>query len=370
MNNSASTYRIMISGGGTGGHIFPAVAVAEEWQSQFPQSEILFVGAQGKMEMQKVPDAGFKIVGLPIRGLQRKLTLKNLLLPFYIIRSLVQSFQLLSSFKPHMVAGFGGYASAPLLFAAAVKGIPIIIQEQNSYAGLANKVLSKWAKKICVAYDDMDKFFPKGKLDLVIQTGNPIRLNVLKSLQQSTTSAKSNWGLKEEKKTVLVIGGSLGATTINKSIEAGLQIIKELDVQLIWQTGNRDAERLALFNSDSVKVTAFIKDMDKAYAAADFIVSRAGAIAVSELAIVGKPVILIPSPNVTEDHQTKNAMALVKKDAALLVKDAEAVTQLVNVLADLIKDKSVSDNIARNIAALAKPNAAKDIVALMKKEIN
>lgn len=367
MTNTNTTYRIMISGGGTGGHIFPAVAVAEEWKAQYPQSEILFVGAQGKMEMQKVPDAGFNIVGLPIRGLQRKLTLKNLLLPFYIIRSLVQSFQLVSSFKPHAVAGFGGYASAPLLFTAAVKGIPIIIQEQNSYAGLANKVLSKWAKKICVAYDDMQQFFPKDKLTY---TGNPIRLNVLKSLQQSHASIKSTWGLNEEKKTVLVIGGSLGATTINKSIEACLPLLKALDVQVIWQTGNRDAERLATFTSDSVKVTAFIKEMDKAYGAADYIVSRAGAIAVSELAIVGKPVILIPSPNVTEDHQTKNAMALVKKDAAILVKDAEAVTQLGNVLSDLIKDKSNSDKIARNIAALAKPNASKDIVALIKKEIN
>lgn len=367
MSNANTTYRIMISGGGTGGHIFPAVAVAEEWMAQYPQSEILFVGAQGKMEMQKVPDAGFKIVGLPIRGLQRKLTLKNLLLPFYIVRSLVQSFQLLSSFKPHAVAGFGGYASAPLLFSAAVKGIPILIQEQNSYAGLANKVLSKWAKKICVAYDEMQKFFPKDKL---VHTGNPIRLNVLKSLQQASTSVKNSWGLKDEKKTVLVIGGSLGATTINKSIEASLGLLKEMDVQLIWQTGNRDAERLASFNSESVKVTAFIKEMNLAYGAADYIVSRAGAIAVSELAIVGKPVILIPSPNVTEDHQTKNAMALVKKDAALLVKDSDAVTQLGKVLSELIKDKSNADKIARNISALAKPNAAKDIVALIKKEIN
>lgn len=367
MNNTNTTYRIMISGGGTGGHIFPAVAVAEEWMAQYPQSEILFVGAQGKMEMQKVPDAGFEIVGLPIRGLQRKLTLKNLLLPFYIIRSLIRSFQLLSSFKPHAVVGFGGYASAPLLFIAALKGIPIIIQEQNSYAGLANKVLSKWAKKICVAYDDMQQFFSKDKL---VHTGNPIRLNVLKSLQQSNASVKKAWGLKDEKKTLLVIGGSLGATTINKSIEACLPMLKEMEVQIIWQTGNRDAERLASFNSESVKVTAFIKEMDKAYGAADYIVSRAGAIAVSELSIVGKPVILIPSPNVTEDHQTKNAMALVKKEAALLVKDADAVIQLGKVLLDLIKDKSKSDKIARNIATLAKPNAAKDIVALLKQEIN
>jgi UDP-N-acetylglucosamine--N-acetylmuramyl-(pentapeptide) pyrophosphoryl-undecaprenol N-acetylglucosamine transferase len=367
MNNATPTYRIMISGGGTGGHIFPAVAVAEEWMAQYPQSEILFVGAQGKMEMQKVPDAGFKIIGLPIKGLQRRLTWRNLLLPFYIIRSLVQSFQLLSSFKPHAVAGFGGYASAPLLFTAAVKGIPIIIQEQNSYAGLANKVLSKWAKKICVAYDDMQHFFPKDKL---IYTGNPIRLNVLKSLQQSNASVKNAWGLKDEKKTLLVIGGSLGATTINKSIEACLTMLKELEVQVIWQTGNREADRLASYNSESVKVTAFIKEMDKAYAAADYIVSRAGAIAVSELSIVGKPVILIPSPNVTEDHQTKNAMALVKKEAALLVKDSDAVIQLGNVLSDLIKDKSKSDKIARNIATLAKPHAAKDIVALLKQEIN
>ncbi|MBC7486733.1 MAG: undecaprenyldiphospho-muramoylpentapeptide beta-N-acetylglucosaminyltransferase [Cytophagaceae bacterium] len=367
MSNTNTTYRIMISGGGTGGHIFPAVAVAEEWKAQYPQSEILFVGAQDKMEMQKVPDAGFEIVGLPIRGLQRKLTLKNLLLPFYIIRSLVQSFKLLSSFKPHVVAGFGGYASAPLLFSAAVKGIPIVIQEQNSYAGLANKVLSKWAKKICVAYDDMQEFFPKNKL---VHTGNPIRLNVLRSLQQSNATAKSVWNLVEGKKTVLVIGGSLGATTINKSMEACLPALKALDVQIIWQTGNRDAERLASFTDETVKVTAFIKEMDKAYSAADYIVSRAGAIAVSELAIVGKPVILIPSPNVTEDHQTKNAMALVKKDAAILVKDADAIAQLGNVLSDLIKDKSKADRIAYNISVLAKPNAAKDIVALMIKEVN
>jgi len=365
MDKLKATYRIMISGGGTGGHIFPAVAVAEEIMSQYPQSEILFVGALGKMEMQKVPEAGFQIVGLPIRGLQRRLTLKNLLLPYYILRSLIQAFRLLSSFKPNAVIGFGGYASAPLLFAAAVKGIPVFIQEQNSYAGLANKVLSRWAKKICVAYDEMQKFFPAQK---ILFTGNPIRFNVLKALQHKE-SFKSEWMLTENQKVLLVIGGSLGATAINSSIAASIQQLKALGLQVIWQTGNKDVEAMSKYQDSSVKVTAFIKDMHKAYASADIIVSRAGAIAVSELAIVGKPVILIPSPNVTEDHQTKNALALVKKNAAIMIKNADAEKEILAVITDLLKHEEKCKSLSASISALAKPNAAKDIVDLVVKEI-
>ncbi len=365
MHSTQATYRIMISGGGTGGHIFPAVAVAEEWMSQYPSSEILFVGALGKMEMQKVPEAGFNIEGLPIRGLQRKLTAKNLLLPFYIIRSLVRAFRLLSNFKPHAVIGFGGYASAPLLFAAALKGIPVFIQEQNSYAGLANKVLSKWAKKICVAYDDMQKFFPTDKMVL---TGNPIRLNVLKALQHKE-SYTSEWMLSENKKVLLVIGGSLGATTINNSIAGCLQQLKSLGLQVIWQTGNKDYETMSKYQDGVVKVVPFIKDMYKAYASADMIVSRSGAIAISELAIVGKPVILIPSPNVTEDHQTKNAMALVKKNAAVMIKDANAEKELLSAVADILNKQDKALSLSTHIMAMAKPNAAKDIVQLVVKEM-
>ncbi len=365
MDKLNATYRIMISGGGTGGHIFPAVAVAEEMKIQYPQSEILFVGAEGKMEMQKVPEAGFQIVGLPIRGLQRRLTLKNLLLPYYILKSLVKAFGLLSTFKPNAVIGFGGYASAPLLFAAAMKGIPVYIQEQNSYAGLANKVLSRWATKICVAYDDMHNFFPAQK---IVHTGNPIRINVLKALQHKE-SLKTEWMLNENQKVLLVIGGSLGATTINKSIVSCIQQLKALGLQVIWQTGNRDFDAMSKFQDQSIKVTAFIKDMHKAYASADIIVSRAGAIAVSELSIVGKPVILIPSPNVTENHQTKNALALVKKNAAIIVKDTEAEKELLSVISDLLNHEEKCVGLSTSISALAKPNAAKDIVELVVKGI-
>jgi UDP-N-acetylglucosamine--N-acetylmuramyl-(pentapeptide) pyrophosphoryl-undecaprenol N-acetylglucosamine transferase len=366
MANKNTTYRIMISGGGTGGHIFPAVAVAEELKRQYPTAEILFVGALGKMEMQKVPEAGFNIVGLPIRGLQRRLTPKNLLLPFYILRSLWKAFSLLSSFKPQAVIGFGGYASAPLLFAASLRGIPVFIQEQNSYAGLANKVLAKRAKKICVAYDDMQKFFPANN---IVFTGNPIRLNVLKALQERV-SYKTEWNLNSEQKVLLVIGGSLGAKTINRSIASSLLQLKSLGLQIIWQTGVTDFEAMSKNEDAQVKVVPFIKDMYKAYASADIIVSRAGAIAVSELAIVGKPVVLIPSPNVTEDHQTKNAMALVKRNAAAMVKDINAEKELLSAVADILTSSEKQKSLTENIVAMARPNAAKDIVNIVLTEIN
>ena len=366
MASNNTTYRIMISGGGTGGHIFPAVAVAEELKRQHPTAEILFVGALGKMEMQKVPEAGFTIEGLPIRGLQRRLTFKNLLLPFYIAGSLAKAFSLLASFKPQAVIGFGGYASAPLLFAASLKNIPVFIQEQNSYAGLANKVLSNRAKKICVAYDDMQKYFPAQS---IVFTGNPIRLNVLKALQEKI-SYKADWKLNSNQKVLLVIGGSLGAKTINKSVASCLQQLKALELQVIWQTGVYDYEAMSKHEDDFVKVVPFIKDMHKAYASSDIIVSRAGAIAVSELSIVGKPVILIPSPNVTEDHQTKNAMALVKKNAAVMIKDVNAEKDLLSTVENILNDESKQKTLIENITAMAKPNAAKDIVELILKEIN
>jgi UDP-N-acetylglucosamine--N-acetylmuramyl-(pentapeptide) pyrophosphoryl-undecaprenol N-acetylglucosamine transferase len=358
MDNKSMTYRFIISGGGTGGHIFPAIAVADEIKQQHPSAQILFVGAEGRMEMKKVPESGYEIVGLPIRGLQRKLTVKNLWLPYYVLRSVWLSFQLVKKHKPHAVIGFGGYASAPLLFAAALKGIPVFIQEQNSYAGLTNKVLAKWAKFIFVAYENMQSFFPISKLK---HTGNPIRKGVLNALA-SVTDTKTEWGFDVSKKVVLVIGGSLGATAVNNAIKNNLDALQKLGIQLLWQTGETHFQKFSNLSQEGVVVLPFIKDMAKAYGAADIIVSRSGAIAVSELAIVGKPVILVPSPNVTEDHQTKNAMALVHQQAAVLVKDAEVNQVLVNVLEKLMNNEAELTRLSTNIQRLAKPEAAKEIV--------
>lgn len=355
--------KIILSGGGTGGHIFPAVAIANELKKLVPEVDILFVGALGKMEMEKVPAAGYKIIGVPIAGLQRKLTLANLKLPFLVIRSLMKTKKIIKDFQPDVVVGTGGYASGPVLRAATGKGIPVLIQEQNSYAGITNKVLSKKAKKICVAYEGMEKFFPKEKLLL---TGNPVRQDI-NNVKQYRAEAISFFKLDETKKTILVIGGSGGAKVINESIGAGLSILAEQGIQLIWQTGKvyySDAQQQAQpFNNKNIYTLDFISRMDLAYAAADIVISRAGASSVSELCNIGMPCILVPSPNVAEDHQTKNAMALVDKEAALLVKDRDAGSILIKTALALLNNKAQQVTLTNNISKMAFHNSA-NVIAM------
>lgn len=350
--------KVILSGGGTGGHIFPAVAIANEIKKLVPHADILFVGALGKMEMEKVPAAGYKIIGVPIAGLQRKFTLANLKLPFLIIQSLLKTRKIIKDFQPDVVVGTGGYASGPLLKAATSKGIPALLQEQNSYAGITNKILSKKASKICVAYDGMDKFFPAEKIML---TGNPVRQD-LKDVKRLRNDALEFFKLSPNKKVILVIGGSLGARTINESIGAGLQQLADNNIQLIWQTGKGYFEtakqQVTAFNGKNIYALDFIARMDLAYAAADIVVSRAGASSVSELCNIGMPSILVPSPNVAEDHQTKNAMALVNKEAALLVKDSEAKDQLISTALKLINDNSQQVTLTNNISKMAFYNSA------------
>jgi len=345
--------KIILSGGGTGGHIFPAVAIANELKKLVPDIEILFVGALGKMEMEKVPNAGYKIIGVPIAGLQRKLTLSNLKLPFLIIQSLLKTRKIIRDFEPDVVVGTGGYASGPLLRAATSKGVPALIQEQNSYAGITNKLLSKKASKICVAYEGMEKFFPKDK---IILTGNPVRQD-LKEVRSKREEALSFFKLNPDKKTILVIGGSLGARTINESMGAGLEKLVEKNIQLIWQTGksyySTAMEQTKTFGNKNIYALDFISRMDLAYAAADIVISRAGASSVSELCNIGIPSILVPSPNVAEDHQTKNAMALVNKDATVLVKDDDARKTLIKAAIELIGDKSKQVTLSNNISKMA-----------------
>lgn len=355
--------KVIISGGGTGGHIFPAVAIADELKRQFPSIELLFIGAEGKMEMEKVPQAGYKIIGLPISGLQRKITLQNLALPFKIIKSLLLARKVIKNFNPEIVIGVGGYASGPTLKMAALLGIPTLVQEQNSFAGKTNMLLAKKAHKLCVAYEGMEKFFPKNKLVL---TGNPVRFEVTQ-IEGKREAAIAHYQLDASKPVLLVIGGSLGAKTLNESIIAGIEQFQQHGIQVVWQCGKLYFDdltnRLKGKDLTGIHLTQFIAKMDLAYAAADVIISRAGAISVSELCLVHKPVILVPSPNVAEDHQTHNAMALVNKNAAILVKDSEARNQLVDVAIDLLNNKEKQQTLAQNIAQLGKPNATKDIVA-------
>jgi UDP-N-acetylglucosamine--N-acetylmuramyl-(pentapeptide) pyrophosphoryl-undecaprenol N-acetylglucosamine transferase len=351
--------KFIISGGGTGGHIFPAIAIANELKKMHPDAEFLFVGAKGRMEMEKVPAAGYKIVGLWISGLQRKLTLSNLSFPFKVISSIIKARKIINEFKPDAVIGTGGYASGPTLRAAAAKGIPTLIQEQNSYPGITNKILSKRVNKICVAYDGLERFFPKNK---IVFTGNPVRQDI-KSIEEKKNEAIHYFGLNENQKTVLIIGGSLGARTINEAIGIGLNELTENNIQVIWQTGKgyiEIAKKQAEGNS-SAKVYDFISRMDLAYSVADFIISRAGASSVSEIQIVGKPCVLIPSPNVAEDHQTKNAMALVKNNAALMVKDVNAKHELVKKMIELSNNNQLQQELKNNISKMAMPNAAEQI---------
>lgn len=353
---------IIISGGGTGGHIFPAVAIAQALMKRNPENNILFVGAAGRMEMEKVPAAGFRIVGLTIAGFQRRFSLSNFLLPFKIIGSLVKARAVVREFQPHVAIGVGGYASGPLLFAATAMGVPSLIQEQNSFAGVTNRILSKRAKKICVAYEGMEKYFPQEK---IVLTGNPVRSD-LKDLSSKRNEALNYFGLRPELPVLLVIGGSLGARSINEAIASGMDRIRKDRVQLIWQTGKGGYEKVKTIvnglEAEGIKAFDFISRMDLAYAAADIVVSRAGASSVSELALAEKAAILVPSPNVAEDHQTKNAMALVAKQAAILVKDHSAANELVDTALQLVKNRQQQQLLKEQIARLALPNAAEQIV--------
>lgn len=344
---------MILSGGGTGGHIFPAVAIANEIKKMVPDAEILFVGALGKMEMEKVPASGYKIIGVPIAGLQRKLTLSNLKLPFLIIKSIFKTRKVIKDFEPDVVVGTGGYASAPLLTAATGMGIPALIQEQNSFSGITNKILSKKVQKICVAYEGMEQFFPKEK---IILTGNPVRQDI-KEVKQKRDEALAYFKLDGSKKTILVIGGSLGAKTINMAMGEGLKSLSNHGIQLIWQTGKSYYEtakqQVGSFQDQNILAFDFISRMDLAYAAADIVISRAGASSVSELCNIGMPSILVPSPNVAEDHQTKNAMALVNKDAAILVKDSEAEKDLIPAVLNLLSDQKKQKELSLHISKMA-----------------
>ena len=359
MNNEL---RIIISGGGTGGHIFPAVSIANAIKAKRPDAKILFVGAKGRMEMQRVPAAGYEIKGLPICGFDRKHLLKNFAVLFRIWKSQRMAKKIIKDFKPMAAVGVGGYASGPTLNVCASKGIPCLIQEQNSYAGVTNKLLAKKAQKICVAYEGMERFFPADK---IIMTGNPVRQNVL-STTLTKEEAREQFGLDPEKKTILLVGGSLGARTINESVLQNLDIIEKSGVQFIWQTGKYYHESIVnqLKGKDlpMLKVTDFISDMGAAYQAADLVISRAGASSISEFCLIGKPVILVPSPNVAEDHQTKNAMALVNKDAAIYVKDADAPTVLIKKAVGIVEDAQKLASMSENIKKLGLKNSA-DVIA-------
>jgi UDP-N-acetylglucosamine--N-acetylmuramyl-(pentapeptide) pyrophosphoryl-undecaprenol N-acetylglucosamine transferase len=360
--NEQKPYRLIISGGGTGGHIFPAIAIANAFRERYPNADILFVGAEGRMEMTRVPEAGYRIIGLWISGLQRKLTLSNLMFPIKVIVSYFKAKSLVKKFDPHAVVGTGGYASGPVMMAATGRRIPTVIQEQNSFAGLTNKQVASKASCICVAYDGMEKYFPKDK---IVITGNPVRKDIL-SVASKREAGLNHFGFDGGVKTLLIIGGSLGARTINESIIKGIDKLVDADIQIIWQTGKGYYEaykaRLSQFDLRKIRVHDFVREMDLAYAVADVVISRSGAIAVSELCIAQKPSILVPSPNVAEDHQTKNAMALVDKEAAVMVKDKDAEVTLVDTALKLIFDEQRAHKLSQQIAKLAKPEATEDIV--------
>ncbi len=355
--------RFIISGGGTGGHIYPAIAIADELKLQFPNAEFLFVGAVDRMEMEKVPQAGYPIKGLWISGLQRSLSIQNLAFPLKLISSLAKSNAILKNFKPDVAIGTGGYASAPLLRMASLKKIPCLIQEQNSHAGITNKWLGKTVDKICVAYSGMERFFPSPKIRF---TGNPVRRDLL-NIPLKRDEAMDFFGLDQGKKILLVLGGSLGAKKINELIAENLFFFKKMDIQIIWQCGKYYAETYTNKADEMVKVHSFLNRMDLAYAAADFIISRAGALSVSELCLVGKPVIFIPSPNVAEDHQTKNARAVSEVSAALIIAERELDSRFKRKFSDLVASKERQQVLSKNIRNLAKPNATADIVEEIKK---
>jgi UDP-N-acetylglucosamine--N-acetylmuramyl-(pentapeptide) pyrophosphoryl-undecaprenol N-acetylglucosamine transferase len=354
--------KFIISGGGTGGHIFPAIAIANALKAKLPDAEFLFVGAEGRMEMEKVPAAGYKIEGLWISGLQRKLTLDNLSFPFKVISSLWRAKKILKNFNPDAAIGTGGYASGPMLRVASKAGIATLIQEQNSYPGITNKILSRRVDRICVAYEGMDRFFPKDK---IVFTGNPVRQDIL-NLEGKRARALEQFNLSADKPVLLVIGGSLGARTINESIASGLQQLADAGIQLVWQTGKnyfpQAQQAVAKYEAQGIRAYDFISKMDYAYAVSDFVVSRAGASSVSELCLVHKPCILVPSPNVAEDHQTKNAQALVNHQAAILVKDVDAREKLIGEVLALAANEEMRSRLEVKIAGLAVANSA-DLIA-------
>ena len=357
--------KVIVSGGGTGGHIYPAIAIANEIKSRYTNANILFIGAEDKMEMEKVPEAGYEIKGLWISGIQRKLTFKNLMFPIKLLNSLWKANRIIRKFKPDIVIGTGGFASGPTLMVAGKKGIPTLVQEQNSYPGITNKLLSKKAQKICVAYDGLERFFPEDK---IIKTGNPVRQDLLFILTKDE-EGKAFFKLDRLKKTILVIGGSLGARKVNQLIESNLNFFKDQNVQLIWQCGKLYFDEYKKYNDlVNVQVHQFLNHIDLAYASADFIISRAGASSVSELCIVGKPTIFIPSPNVAEDHQTKNAKSIVDENGAILVKETELNT-FPEVVKMLLQDQEKQHKLSENIKRLALPNATSDIVNEIEKLI-
>lgn len=359
MIDKNKTYKIILSGGGTGGHIYPAVAIANGLKERFPNAQFLFVGAKDRMEMEKVPQAGYEIIGLWISGIQRKLTLKNIVFPFKLLSSLWDAKKIVNSFKPDVAIGTGGFASGPLLYVAALNKIPCLIQEQNSFPGITNKLLSKKVNKICVAYDNLERFFPKEK---IIKTGNPVRQDLL-NIDSKAVEAKDFFNLKHGKYTLLVLGGSLGARTINDLIENELDFLDGQKVQIIWQCGKLYYSQYKIYNNTKdVQVYPFLNNMDFAYAAADIIISRAGASSVSELCIVGKPVIFVPSPNVAEDHQTKNAQAIVDKNAALMIKEEDLEVDFENTFSQLIQSPDKQKLLGANIKKLALENATNDII--------
>ncbi len=358
--------RIIISGGGTGGHVFPAIAIADAIKKIKPDAEILFVGAKGKLEMEKVPKAGYQIEGLWISGFQRKLTWQNLLFPFKLIASSWKARQIVQRFQPDVAVGVGGYASGPTLNAAGAAGIPTVLQEQNGYPGVTNRILAKKATKICVAYEGMDQFFPKEKMVL---TGNPVRSEVFENLENKRNEGLEYFKLDKSKKTIFIFGGSLGARTLNEAMAANTALLRENpEVQVLWQIGKFYEGSFDLCDTaklPNVQVRTFIDRMDLAYAAADLVIGRAGALTISEMCLVGKPAILVPSPNVAEDHQTKNALALVEKDAALMVKDVEAKERLLWTALEVLSNVELSNRLGENIQQLAKPNAAEEIAKVL-----
>ena len=356
-------YRILIGGGGTGGHVFPAIAIADALKERDPETEFLFVGALGKLEMEKVPEAGYSIEGLPVAGFQRRVTMKNFTFFYKLMVSMIRSRRIIRRFHPDVAVGVGGYASGPILKAAARKGTPILIQEQNSYAGVTNRLLARSARAICVAYEKMDRYFPADKL---VITGNPVRKQVV-NLKSDPEKYRQEFRLEEGKKICLVVGGSLGARTLNRSFLAGLNKLDREDLQVLWQCGkfyhDEVVQKVGASSLKNIRVLPFISRMDLAYDAADIIVSRAGAISISELCLVGKPVILVPSPNVAEDHQTHNAEALVGKTAALMVSDSEAEEQLVDCMLGLMEDEKLRKELSTNIRQLGIPDASQRIAA-------
>ena len=369
MNNE--NIRLIVSGGGTGGHIFPALSIANAVKAKCPNAEILFVGAENRMEMQRVPAAGYNIIGLPVSGFDRKNILNNISVLWRLMKSRRKARRIIRDFAPHVAVGVGGYASGPTLKEAGAMGIPTLLQEQNSYAGVTNKLLAKQANCICVAYEGMERFFPKDKIKL---TGNPVRQNLLDA-KITHEEAICSFGLDPKKKTVLIVGGSLGARTLNESMIGAWERLKEADAQFIWQTGKyyyeQITEQLSGRELDNVHVCDFISSMDAAYAAADLVISRAGAGSISEFCLLGKAVVLVPSPNVSEDHQTKNALALVNKEAALYVKDADAVNELIPLALNVVKDEAKLAGLSANILTMAFHHSAEviadEVIALATK---